>query len=355
MAEESFQEKTEKATPQRRDEVRRKGEVAKSRELPSVAVLLSGALVIGAMGSFTYREVAELTKKILSFSAVHGDGPEELLMLLESCVHAFLLAMSPVLAVVFVTAVAANVAQVGFMLAPEAIKPKFSKLNPFKGLGRLFSKQSLMELVKSLLKLLIITVVAVWSIRGEMAGLADLGDMDLLSIALHLLLGIFRIVIKCALAMVVVVGLDYAFQKWEFEKRIRMTKQEVKEELKKSEGDPLIKARVKSIQREMARKRMMHSVAQADVVITNPTHIAVALSYRSPEMSAPRLVAKGAEIMAERIREAAAKHGIPIVENKALARTLYSMVDVGREIPGNLYQAVAEVLAYVYRLKGKAV
>lgn len=354
MAEESFQEKTEKATPQRREEVRRKGEVAKSRELPSVFVLLSGALAIGAIGSFTYRQVAGLTKGILSFSAVQGDGLEELLVLLETCVHAFLLAMSPVFAVVCVAAVAANVAQVGFMLAPAGIKPKFSKLNPLKGLGRLFSKQSLMELFKSLLKLLIIGIVATWSIRAEMAGLVELGDMEVLSVALHLLLGIFRIFIKCALAMMVVVVLDYAFQKWEFEKRIRMTKQEVKEELKKSEGDPMIKARVKSIQREMARKRMMQSVAKADVVITNPTHIAVALSYRSPEMNAPQLVAKGAEKMAEKIREAAAKHGVPVVENKILARTLYTMVELGGEIPGDLYQAVAEVLAYVYRLKGKA-
>ena len=355
MAEESFQEKTEKATPQRREEVRRKGEVAKSRELPSVLVLLSGALAISAMGSFTYRKVAGLAGEILSFSAIQGDGLNDLLLLLETCVHAFLLAMSPLLAVVFVTALAANVAQVGFMLAPEVIKPKFSKVNPLKGFGRLFSKQSLMELIKTLLKLLIIGLVATWSIRNEMAGLADLGDMDLLCVAMHLLLGIFRIVVKCALAMMVVVGLDYGFQRWEFEKRIRMTRQEVKEELKKSEGDPLIKARVKSIQREMARRRMMHSVAKADVVITNPTHIAVALSYRTPEMNAPQLVAKGAEKMAEKIREAAGKHGVPIVENKKLAQTLYAMVELGQEIPGNLYQAVAEILAYVYRLKGKAV
>jgi flagellar biosynthesis protein FlhB len=355
VAEESFQEKTEKATPQRREEVRRKGEVAKSRELPSIVVLLSGALAIAAVGSFSYRQVVGLTQKILSFSVVPGEGLEELLLFLEMCVHGFLLALSPLLAVVFLAAVAANVAQVGFMLSPEVIKPKFSKINPLKGFGRLFSKQSLMELVKSLLKLLIIGVVATWGMQGEMAGLADLGDMEVPAVALHLLLGIFRIVIKCALAMVVVVGLDYAFQRWEFEKRIRMTRQELKEELKKSEGDPLIKARVKAVQRELARRRMMHSVAKADVVITNPTHIAVALSYHSPDMNAPKLVAKGAEKMAEKIREAARKHGVPIVENKKLARTLYTMVALGQEIPGNLYQAVAEILAYVYRLKGKRV
>lgn len=352
MAEESFQEKTEKATPRRREDVRKKGEVAKSRELPSAAVLLSGGLAMGVMGAFIYTEVTRITKSLLSFSTIHGDGMETVLLLLEDCVQAFLLAISPVLAVVFMTALAANLAQVGFLLAPEAIKPKLSKVNPLKGFGRLLSKQSAMELVKSLLKLLIIGIVATVSIKNEMGGLSDLGDMEVVSIGLHVLRGIFRIFLKCGLAMIIVVGLDYAFQRWEFEKRIRMTRQEVKDELKKAEGDPLIKARVRSVQRAMARRRMMQSVAKADVVITNPTHIAVALSYQSLSMGAPQLVAKGAEKMAEKIREVARKNGVPIVENKKLAQSLYTMVDVGQEIPGTLYQAVAEILAYVYRLKG---
>jgi flagellar biosynthetic protein FlhB len=175
--------------------------------------------------------------------------------------------------------------------------------------------------------------------------------MELASVALLSLSSLFKIFVKCGLAMMVLVALDYAFQRWEFEKRIRMTRQEIKEELKKSEGDPLIKARVKSIQREMARRRMMQAVAKADVVITNPTHLAVALSYQSSEMNAPKVVAKGAEKIAEKIREVARKHGVPIVENKKLAQSLYTLVDLGHEIPGTLYQAAAEILAYVYRLK----
>ena len=351
MADESFEERTEKATPRKREEVRRKGEVAKTRELPAMAVLLSGALALAALGSFTYREVSGITGRLLSFSAVRGDGLGDLILVLEDGVGTMLLALSPVFAVVFVTAVLSNVAQVGAVLSLEAVKPKFSKVNPVKGLERLFSKQSLMELFKSLLKLFIIGIVAYGSVRGEVEGLADLGDMDPASVALHSLWSLFAIFLKCGLAMMVLVALDYAFQRWEFEKRIRMTRQEVKEELKKSEGDPLIKARVRSIQREMARRRMMQAVAKADVVITNPTHVAVALSYRSSEMKAPQLVAKGAEKMAEKIREVARKHGVPIVENKPLARSLYTLVDLGREIPGTLYRAVAEVLAYVYRLK----
>jgi flagellar biosynthetic protein FlhB len=351
VAEESFEERTEKATPQKREEIRRKGEVAKTTELPSAAVLLSGVLVMAVMGSFTYREVARITTQILSFSTITGQGVGDMLLLLDDCVRAFLLAVSPLFAAVFVTAVLSNVVQVGFVISPEVIKPKFSKVNPLKGFERLFSKQSFMELFKSILKLLIIGVVAVMSIKKEMGGLADLGDMDMMALGAHVLLCIFNIFLKCGLAMAILVALDYGFQRWEFEKRNRMTRQELKEELKKSEGDPLIKARVRSVQRQMARRRMMQSVAKADVVITNPTHIAVALSYDSPSMRAPQVVAKGAEKVAEKIREVAKEHGVPIVENKGLAQTLYAMVALGQEIPGSLYQAVAEILAYVYRLK----
>lgn len=352
MAEESFQEKTEKATQQKLEEARRKGEVAKSRELPSIAVLLSGVLTMAAVGSFTYGEVARITKQMLSLSTIAGQGRADVLLLFEDCMRAFLLAMSPLLAAVFVTAVLSNVVQVGFMFSPEVIKPKFSKVNPFKGFKRLFSKQSFMELFKILLKLLIIGIVATMSIRKELGGLAALGDMEMMALAAHVLSCIFKISLKCTLALVIMVALDYGFQRWDFEKRNRMTKQELKEELKKSEGDPLIKSRVRSVQRELARRRMMQSVAKADVVITNPTHVAVALSYHSPSMGAPLVVAKGAEKVAEKIREMARKHGVPIVENKKLARTLYAMVDLGQEIPGDLYHAVAEILAYVYRLKG---
>lgn len=353
MAEESFEERTEKPTPKKREEARQKGEVAKTRELPAAAVLLSGTLAMGVLGSFTYQKVATTTTQILSFTIIRGDGAGEMLLLLEDCVSAFLLAISPLLAVIFVTAVLSNVVQVGFVVSLEELKPKLSKVNPTKGFARLFSKQSFMELLKSLLKLLLIGTVAYVSVRKEMEGLAGLGDLEPSSLALHGLSSIFTIFLKCGLAIMVLAALDYAFQRWEFEKRIRMTRQELKEELKRSEGDPLIKARVKSVQRQMARRRMMQSVAKADVVITNPTHLAVALSYESPTMKAPQLVAKGAEKIAEKIREVAKAHGIPIVENKTLAQSLYAMVELGQEIPGTLYHAVAEILAYVYRLKGR--
>jgi len=261
------------------------------------------------------------------------------------------LTIGPLLAAVFVTAVLSNVMQIGLIFSAESIKPKLSKLDPIKGFGRLFSKQSLMELFKSLAKLAIIGGVGYLAIKSEMAPVFVLGEMDLMSIGAFISKAILKISFKCTLAMIFLVVIDFAFQKWEFEKKIKMTKKEVKDEHKRSEGDPLIKQRIRSIQMQMARKRMMQSVPEADVVITNPTHLAVALKYDSATMSAPKLLAKGAGRLASRIKELAEQHEIPVVENKPLAQNLYALVESGQEIPAELYQAVAEVLAYIYKLK----
>jgi flagellar biosynthetic protein FlhB len=209
-----------------------------------------------------------------------------------------------------------------------------------------------MELFKSLLKLGIVGGIAFLSIKGEMNNLPFLGEMEVPSIVAYILQAIFKIFIRCAMAMILLVALDYAFQKWEFEKKIKMSKKEIKDEFKTTEGDPLVKSRIRSIQMQMARKRMMQAVPEADVVITNPTSVATALKYDSALMEAPKLLAKGAGKIAERIKELAVQHDIPVVENKELARSLYSLVEIGEQIPPALYQAVAEVLAYVYRLKG---
>jgi flagellar biosynthetic protein FlhB len=208
-----------------------------------------------------------------------------------------------------------------------------------------------MEFAKSMFKLFIIGIVSYFSIKGEIDNIPALVDMELKGILAYILITTLKISLKCALAMVVLVAADYAFQKWQFEKRIKMSKQEVKDELKTSEGDPLVKSRIKSIQMEMSRKRMMQDVPNADVVITNPTHFAVAIKYDSLSMGAPQLLAKGADEVARRIKAIAKEHGIPIVENKELARNLFSSVEIGSEIPVSLYEAVAEVLAYIYKLK----
>jgi flagellar biosynthetic protein FlhB len=353
MAEESFEEKTERPSSKKREEVRRKGQVAKSRELPSVAVLLAGLMSMSIFGAYIYSHIQVIMNEAFSLLSLKDLGIPDFMVFSQKIITLFIMAIVPLLSVIFITAIFSNIMQVGLMLSGELIIPKLSKLDPIKGFGRLFSKQSLMELFKSLLKLAIVGSVAYITVKMEMKNVSLLGDMEINSIWLYILITIFKIFIRCTIAMIFLVVIDYAFQKWEFEKKIMMTKKELKDEFKRTEGDPLVKARIRSIQKQMARKRMMQAVPQADVVITNPTSLAIALQYNSAVMSAPKLLAKGSGEIAKRIMELAEKHGIPIIENKELARSLYSLVEIGQEIPPILYQAVAEVLAYIYRLKGK--
>jgi flagellar biosynthetic protein FlhB len=355
MAEESFEEKTEQPTPKKRQELKEKGEVAKSKELPSMAVLLAALISLSLFGSFMYNHIQIIMKGAFSLHTINNFNVPEFLKFAQNIIGRFIILLSPLFAAIFITAILSNIMQVGFILSGESIIPKLSKIDPIKGVGRLFSKQAFMEFVKSLLKLTIVGGVAFLTVKGEMKNFALLGDMELNSIFVYILKIFFKIFIRCSLAMIILVVIDYAFQRWEFENRIKMTKQEVKDEFKKSEGDPLIKSRIKSIQMEMARKRMMQKVPEADVVITNPTHLAVALKYDSATMDAPKLIAKGSRKIAERIKGIASEHGIPIMENKELARNLYSLVEVGQEIPPALYQTVAELLAYIYRLKSNYV
>jgi flagellar biosynthetic protein FlhB len=351
MAEESFAEKTEQPTPKKRRELKEKGEVAKSRELPSVAVLLAALIVLSLFGSYMYSHVQIIMKGAFSLPTMNDLNISDFMKYAQDIISRFIMLLSPLFAAIFITAILSNIMQVGFIMSGESIKPKFSKIDPIKGFGRLFSKQALMEMFKSLLKLTIVGGVAFLTVKGEMKNFSLLGDMEPNLIFIYILNIFFKIFIRCSMAMIVLVIIDYVYQRWEFENRIKMTKQEVKDEFKKSEGDPLIKSRIKSIQMEMARKRMMQAVPDADVVITNPTHLAVALKYDSLTMNAPKVLAKGPGKIAERIRETASEHNIPVLENKELARNLYAMVEVGQEIPQALYQAVAEILAYIYRLK----
>jgi flagellar biosynthetic protein FlhB len=351
MAEESFEEKTEQPTPKKRRELKEKGEVAKSKELPSVAVLLSALMALSFFGSYMYNHVQIIMKGAFAFPTMNDLNVSEFMKYAHDLVSRFIVLLSPLFGAIFITAILSNIMQVGFIVSGESITPKFSKIDPIKGFGRMFSKQALMELFKSVLKLIIVGGVAFLTVKGEMKNFSLLADMETNTIFIYILKIFFKIFIRCSMAMIVLVVIDYIFQKWEFENRIKMTKQEVKDEFKKSEGDPLIKSRIRSIQMEMARRRMMQAVPDADVVITNPTHLAVALKYDSLTMNAPKVIAKGPGKIAERIREMASEYDIPIMENKELARNLYAAVDVGQEIPAALYQAVAEILAYIYRLK----
>lgn len=354
MAEGDLQEKTEQATPRKRSEARKKGQVGKSREIPSVAVLLAGLSTLYLFGAYMYNHIKSLMQDTFSMIAVPNQGLAEFLVLGNIVIERFIVMVLPVMIAVFVTALLSNVLQIGFVLSWESVTPKLSKISPIKGIQRLFSKQTLMELFKSLAKLALVGVIAYVTVKGEMDRLPSLADREVQAILLYILKIAFKIFIRVSMAMIFLAILDFWFQKWQYEQQLKMTKQEVKEEFKRTEGDPLIKSRIKRIQYEIAKRRMMQEVPKADVVVTNPVHLAIALQYDTAEMSAPTVLAKGAGEVAERIKTLAREHHIPIVENRELAQNLYKMVEIANEIPSILYQAVAGVLAYVYKLKGKA-
>ncbi|GAB6144601.1 flagellar biosynthesis protein FlhB [Desulfocicer niacini] len=351
MADQSSEDKTEQATPKKREDARKKGEVAKSRELPSVAVLLSGLFTFMIFGTYMYSQIQELMIKAFRLPLSRVLALNDFLDFSWEMVSVFFMIMAPLFAVIFIVAILSNVMQVGFMITAENIMPKFSKLDPFKGMGRLFSSQSVMEAVKCVSKLLIVGWVGYVTIKKEMEQIMLLGELPFDEIVSYIFQTTFTLFIRCALAMIVIVILDYSFQKWQFEKKLKMSKKEIKDESKESEGDPMVKSRIRNIQMQMARNRMMQDVPNADVVITNPTHYAVALKYDDTSMGAPRVLAKGKGEIAKKIKELAREHSILIYENRDLARNLYKMVEINQEVPPLLYQAVAEVLAYVYKQK----
>ncbi|MEM3112632.1 MAG: flagellar biosynthesis protein FlhB [Candidatus Anstonellales archaeon] len=353
MAEESFAERTEQATPRRREEARKRGQVAKSREIPSVAILLSGISLIFITGSYFYRHLSGEMVSLLSYLGRPPLGPAEVESLNIKLIRSLFFILSPVFLTVLGISILSHQAQSQFLFSAEPLRLDWSKVNPIIGLKRIVSKQSLVELIKSILKFIIIGGVAYFVIKKEVSSILSLVDQEICqifsyirSIAWNLLLKVFSLMMGLAV-------LDYLFQRWSFERSLRMTKQELKEEMKLTEGDPLIKSRVRSLQRQLARRRMMAEVPKADVVITNPTHIAIALYYHPKEMEAPKVIAKGAGWIAEKIVMIAHSHQIPIVENKPLAQILYRSVELGQIIPPTLYQAVADILAYVYRIKKK--
>jgi flagellar biosynthesis protein FlhB len=355
MAEESNQEKTEQATPHKREEARKKGQVARSMELNSFAILFFGLLFLLFTGPSMVRNVAALMRDLLSnLTAVSGNADSYIALIFHLSLRCLLI-LAPLFVALLTVGVLINAAQVGFSASAEVLQPKLDKLNLTKGLQRLFSRRSLVELIRDLLKLAIIGVVAWFAIKVELDRILMLSDAEPGGILTVAAWAIFRVAIKVILSLLILALFDYAFQRWDFERSIRMTKQELKEEYKLYEGSPLMRSRIRQVQRELARMRMSKEIPHADVVVTNPTSLAVALKYDSETMSAPTVVAKGARLLADRIKEIAREAGVPIVENKPLARALYSSVEIGAVVPAELFKATAEVLAYVYKLRGKTV
>ena len=353
MAEESSQEKTEQATPKRREEARKKGQVARSSELSSVAILMSGILILGALGSYMYTKLSSFMVDVLSNASFVELTLINITVILETWFKQYLWIVGPLIILLVLSALIVNYAQVGILFTAEPLIPKANRISPLSGIKRIFSSKGLVELLKGLFKIAAVAIVTFFTIRAELEGVVSYMDLGVGQIFLSSGDLIQSLFFRIVLLLLIMALLDYAFQRWDYEKNLRMTRQQVKEEFKQQEGDPLITARIRNLQREMSRKRMMDDVSTADVIITNPTHVAVALKYVIENMQAPLVLAKGQRLVAERIKELGRQAGVPLVENKPLARALFKAVGIGDEIPEDLFKAVAQVLAFVFQLKQK--
>ena len=349
-------EQTEKATPKRREEARGRGQVAKSPDLSGAAVFVAGVFVLRAFMPSALSAMLTTMKSVLWSIRAHQDFT--IFSVWGLYLQAFL-AMGVFLGLLFaacmVAAIGSSVAQFGFVASLTGIAPSFSKINPLTGFQRLFSKQVLENLGKQLLKLTAVAVIMWTSIAGNAAIFARLGEMSPSAIVAFVGNLMFDVGWKFGFLLLVVGFLDFAYQRWQYEENLKMSKQEVKDEYRQAEGSPEAKAAFKRRQREFARRRMMAAVPKATVVVTNPTHFAVALLWDEVTMQAPVVVAKGADLVAKRIRDIANENAVPIMENPPLARTLYATVDLDQPIPPNLYAAVAQVIAFVFKLKRKTI
>ena len=346
-------EKTEEPTPKKRADARKKGTVAKSQELNTAFILLIGFLIVRILWEYIYGNIAEYTIYLYSHlsQSTSTEGISELFIGIMILLAKTVL---PIMFAILIIGLAINVFQVGLMISTERLEPKLDNLNPINGFGRIFSKRSLVELIKSIFKIVVIGFFLYLYLKDQIPLLPQFIFFDLahsLATAADI---IFTMAFQVVAVIMVMAAADYAYQCWQTTQDLKMSKQEVKDEYKQMEGDPQIKGKIKQKQRQMAMQRMMQEVPKADVIVTNPTHLAVALSYKKG-MIAPTVVAKGQDLVAERIKQIAREHRILIVENKPVARALYEAVEVGDMVPAELYQAVAEILAYVYRIKHRRV
>lgn len=351
MAEDTSQEKTEEPTERRIEESRKKGQVARSKELNTLLSLMAAAIGMVFLGQYLIADLFDLMTQGLAFEPIRLTSSDQMFEVIREQMSMGLAAILPVLGLLVFAAFLGPVAMGGAVFSVESLAPKLEKLSPIKGLGRMFGIQSLMELIKALCKFLLVATAAIIIIYYSMQDLIGLGFMTVVSATANagsLLLWSF---IGFSAVLILVAAIDVPFQLWNHKKQLKMTLQEVKDEMKESEGRPEVKSQIRRMQRQLSESRMMDAVPTADVVITNPTHYAVALKYDQDGNGAPRVVAKGQDFMAKRIREVAAEHDIPLFEAPPLARALHGMVDIGHEIPADLYKAVAQVLAYVFQLK----
>jgi flagellar biosynthetic protein FlhB len=346
-------EKTEKATPRRREEARRKGQVFKSTDLNAAIIMVAGSVAIYLTYPYIIQSLQEFTSLYLLERTYQEFTVQYATELLLEVLYLLARLVLPIMAACFVAALLVTYLQVGFIFSGEPLTPKLERLNPVQGFQRIFSKRALVELTKSLLKVVITGWIVYSVVRKYYYVFPRFVDMELVATLQALAQIVFEMAMKVGIVFVIIGVLDYLYQWYEHEKTLKMSKYDVKQEYKEMEGDPVVKSRQRQIQREAAMRRMMAEVPKADVVITNPTHFAVALRYEVNAMDAPVVIAKGQDFIAAKIKEIADENGVMIVENPLLARTLYNSVEIGQAVPEELYNAVAEVLAFVYRQQKK--
>lgn len=353
MADSDQDEKTEQATDARREEFRNRGQVAHSKEFASAVFFLTAASSLYLVSRFSFGHILEVFNNVFGPDMVKAVREGHHLDLARLAAFKAAVVVAPILALFALLGALTSILQIGFLSVEDALGPDFEKINPISGLKRVFSIRAVVEAIKSVLKILFIGLIVYLILKSEVKNIPYLVGYTLPQLVEYVGFLAVKLFFVVGIVLAGLGGIDFLYQKWDLERQMMMTKQEIKEEMKQREGDPMIKARIRKIQRDMANRRMMDQVPKADVIVTNPTHIAVVLKY-SANLPAPQLVAKGADFLAEKIKQVARENNIPIVENKPLARTIYKTMKLNQVIPRELFVAVAEVLSYVYKLKRKA-
>ena len=352
---EQFGEKQHEATPFRRQQAREQGQVARSQDLASAALLLGALALLYYFGGGLVKFHVQLAQRFLAEDRLIELNQEFLVGQWQSLMGQMALLLLPIFGLLVLLAVVAHLVQVGFLFLPQKVGFDPSRVNPLKGLQRIFSLTNGMRLLLGIFKIGVVGAVAGWSVWNERETIFALSTLTSLEVGQFLVDTILLTCTKAGVALFVLALLDYAYQRWKHEQDLRMTTQEMREELKTLQGDPQIAARRRAVQRQLVLNRIGSSVPKSDVVVTNPTELAIAIQYDHETMDAPVVVAKGAGLVAQRIRRLALEHSVPIVERKELAQALYKQVEIGKPIPREQYAAMAEVLRYVYQLKGKTI
>lgn len=347
------EEKTEKATPKKREDQRKEGNVLQSKEIVTAASVLGIFVSVRFLAGFMIKNLLSYTEKIYDNSATYVVSIDNLYPIVIDIMTVCVMVVGPVCAIAMLLGIIPTVAQTRGLFAMKALKPKFSRLNPLQGIKKMFSLQAVVGIVKGLIEVIVIAYLIYNELKNRMPRILALMDVGLMQAMAYIGVSIFDLIMLICIVLVFVAAGDFLFQWWQFEKNIKMSKQEVKEEYKQMEGDPQVKSKIKQRQQQMAQQRMMQDVPSADVIIRNPTHYAVALRYDQDKNRAPQVIAKGKDYLALKIVEVAEENDIFCMENPPLARALYAQVDLGKEIPYELYDAVAEVLTVVYREKNK--